>query len=493
MLNDFRHANRVHRLNRVVQVSLALCLVVLINVISVHLYRRFDLTTDQRFSLSAETKAYLQNLSAPVEIYLTEPPDDAEKAQEMVFSDLQRLLDEYEELAAGLGGGRIRIETIDVLRQHERASELAERFELDPQKHNALVVASGDRFHLVQPELLYDMTDDGRNLFKGERAITSAILKVTEAEQPTAYFLTGHGEMLPEDVDPLRGMSEAADFLKERNWRVFELQLNNRQAVPEDAELVIIAGPQNALLPIEEAHLERYLDERDGRVLMLAEPMRPHGLDDLLSDWGILVDDMIVIETDPESVVPGGDMLITRFAQHPITDLLYRGRHRLLFGLTRPARFDPAAPPDENREVQQLMGTSPQMSWAESAYERRGRPQYDRVSDLPPPVSVAIASERNRPTEVGLRRPSGRIVVIGNSNVFSNQRINAAANLIFYNQVIGWLADDDAELLQIPPREWKPMDLNLSGEEMQQMWIHLLYLPGAAFGLAAVMAMLRRR
>ena len=492
MLTDFRSINRVRGVNRAVQIVLALALLVLLNVVSTKLYWRLDLSEDNRFSLSAETRAYLKSLPRPVEIYLTEPGENAGPEAELVFNDLRLLLAEYDEAASRLGG-QIQIETIDVIRQHRRATELVDRFGVDPRQRNALIVASGERFHVVEPGLLYDMTDDGRNLFKGERAITSALLQVTEEAQPVAYFLAGHGEMLPQEVDPLRGMSDAAAFLGERNWDVRTLQLGVRQGVPEDAALVIVAGPQTALLPIEEAHLRTYLDSADGRLLLLAEPLQDHGLEELLSEWGVRTDDMVIVEMDPEASLPGGDMLVSSYAAHPITAFLRRGGFRLLLGLSRPAREDPAASPNANRTVTPLALTSAASSWAESGYRRRGNLRFDPESDLPAPVPVAIASERRQPTEVGVERPAGRLVVLGTSSVFSNQRLNADANLVFFNQIVNWLADGDSELLNIPPRAWRPVEVNLTSEQMQQMWFRLLYLPGGAFVLAGVVALVRRR
>lgn len=493
MLQDFRHANRLRRLNRFAQIFLALGLLVLINLISQRWYRRFDLSEGNRFSLSAETEAYLRDLPVPVEIYVIKDGSVTHRESEMVQNDLDHLLAEYEELAARLGNQRITVETADWVRQHQRAKELGDRFDLPPDSRAALVVASEDRYHQVEPQLLYDKTDDGRHLFKGERAVTSAILQVSEAARPVVYFLTGHGEMRPDDVNPRQGMSETAAFLKQRNWEVRQWQLTVREGVPADASLLVIAGPRTGLLPIEARHVRQFLEERDGRVLLMVDPMREHGMDELLSDWGILMDDMLVVELDPGSLLPGGDIIISHFAEHPITDFLFRGKYRLLFGATRPARADPAAPPDANRKVTPLMGTSPDASWAESGYRQGTAVRFNPESDLPGPISVAVASERQRPTEVGAERPAGRMVVVGNTSVFTNERLDSAANLVFFNQVINWLSDRDAELLQIPPREWRPIDLSLSQQNLQEVWLQLLYLPGGAFFLAGVVTLLRRR
>ena len=56
----------------------------------------------------------------------------------------------------------------------------------------------------------------------------------------------------------------------------------------------------------------------------MIEPGAKHGLDDLLFEWGILADDAIAVETSRNSQIEGGDLLIRRFAPHPITNELLR-------------------------------------------------------------------------------------------------------------------------------------------------------------------------
>ena len=64
------------------------------------------------------------------------------------------------------------------------------------------------------------------------------------------------------------------------------------------------------------------MSERNGRIVVLIDPGRRHGMEDLFYDWGILVDDMTIQDDGPDYRSQGGDLIIRRFAEHPITKLL---------------------------------------------------------------------------------------------------------------------------------------------------------------------------
>lgn len=495
-MKDFRAARRFRFFNRTAQVVLALSLVILLNLIALKHYQRRDLTGVGKFTLSAETRAYLQRLEAPVEIYLTKPGEEAAPNEEFVYEQLSGLLEKYREHARVQEQSLVTIEEIDVFRQRQRAQMLVHRFGVSADKRNALVVASGEHFKEVDAQFLFEegqeeSTGETTYRFMGERAVTSAILEVTQARRPVAYFLAGHSELEPGNVDPVRGMSEAANFLRHRNWDIRRLDLSAVGKVPDDASVVIVASPQYPLLPQEVQMLNRYLFEEGGRMLVLLEARRNHGMDDLLYDWGIRADDLLVVEPDPYAVLPGGDILVSRFAEHPVTDLLIQSERRLLFGECRPVLPDFSATPDQTREVMPLLAASA-ASWGERNYRREGEFTFNQAVDLQP-VFLGCASVRRPGAEVDIARRESRLLVIGDASFVSNQRFRLSGNTDFFYTSILWLSEQDNAMLGIPPRQWKPLDLNLSEQEMRELWLNLLYLPGGIAFVGAVVVLWRRR
>ena len=85
-----------------------------------------------------------------------------------------------------------------------------------------------------------------------------------------------------DSVDPLRGLSQMGNFLRERSYICHSLDLTLSAGVPRDADLVVIASPQASLLPEEVDTLRRYLRDRNGRLIIflslihISEPTRPY-------------------------------------------------------------------------------------------------------------------------------------------------------------------------------------------------------------------------
>ncbi len=491
-MEEFSYARWVLRINRLVQICLFVLLVAAVNYIASRSFERFDLTRNNRYSLSAETLAYLDQVNQPVRIIVTTPPESAPEEMRFIFRQVSRLLREYELASRQDKGGEqmIDVEYVNVYRQSEKAEELVNKFGISPDQDNVIVVSSGARYKQVLPLDVWKTDESGVSAFQGEQAFTSAILDVTNQNAKTIYHLFGHGEMRADDVDPLRGFSRASYYLRQRNFKQEPLDLMEVPKVPEDAGLVIIAGPQTQLLPPEQEKLRRYLTEDNGRLLVLLEPGNPHGLDDLFYDWGVLADDMLVLENSNEFLASEGDSLVGNFTDHPITKILYDNKLKVLVGLSRPVRQDMGAPLDNSLEITPLMASSPE-SWAERDYLRTPI-QYNEETDLAGPITLAMVSERSAGSRFGLNIPGGKLVVFGNAGMFSNNRFAAAANETLFHNVIHWILDQDS-LVNIEPRKLENYKISLSRQDLIDTGLRLLILPGAVALLGVMITFIRRR
>lgn len=490
-MEEFSYARWVLRFNRLVQICLFITLVAAVNYIASRSFERYDLTSNNRYSLSAETLAYLEQVREPVRIIVTTPPESAREETRFMFRQVSRLLREYELASQGkTGKPMIDVEYVNVYRQSEKAQELVNKFGISPDQDNVIVVTSGDRYKQVLPPDLWKIEEGGVSAFQGEQAFTSAILDVTNQNAKTIYHLMGHGEMQPADVDPLRGFSRVSYYLRQRNFKQAPLDLMEVPKVPEDAGLVIVAGPQTQLLPPEQEKLRRYLTEENGRMLVLLEPGHPHGMDELFYDWGLMSDDMLVLEASNEFIASEGDSLVGNFTEHPVTKILRDNQLKVLVGLSRPVRPDMGAPIDNSLEITPLMASSPN-SWAERDYLRQPL-QYNEETDLEGPVPIAMVSERSAGSRFGLNIPGGKLVVFGNAGMFSNNRFAAAANETLFHNLIHWILDQES-LVNIEPRKLEKYKLSLSRQDLIDTGLNLLILPGAVALLGVTITLIRRR
>ena len=481
-LVDFRNVNRINRVNRLFQILLIVSLILGCNHLATEHFWRVDLTRRHLYSLTPETEAYLEQLSKPVSIISTITPDASEKQLKQLYRHVRDLLSEYE--IAGRRGGisMVTVEHVDVFKERKKAEHLAETYNLD-QPYQVLFVCE-DRRRVILPTEIMEEADGELVSFMGERAFTSALIDVANPTSEKVYFVVGHREMRCDDADPLRGLSHLAALLQERNFSLSDLDLSRVPDVPEDAAALAIISPKGPLQSHEVDKLRRYLDKRAGRLIVMLDPSTNHGMDQLFYEWGILTDDMMVLDLGSDFLSTTGDLLIRHFNPHSITKLLIESAIPLFVGWCRPVRPDPGAPYDERLQMTWLVASSPS-SWAERHYLDPDNLNYAAGVDLKGPISLVTLSERNVSSQLGINIPGGRIVVFGNSDMVSNHRIGAIGNYTLFTNTLNWCIGRD-HLLGIPSRPIERFQLPLSQKELYNLGAVLLSLPAVVtlLGLA---------
>jgi hypothetical protein len=487
---DFTYYRWVNGLNTCLQAILA----VLLFAGGMHLaskyFWRIDLTQNHRYSLSPETVSYLENLDNPVKVIVTLSSEGINDDLEPVYQDVRALLREYEYAARNNAAAGFDVEFVNIFQQRKQAQLIASEYGVEHE--NLIIFASGDRQRIVFPNELYETRDRKRKSFRGEQVFTSALLDVSSEEQNTIYFISGHGEMRFDNTDPNRGLSQLGDALQQRNYRLRYLDLTEVDRVPDDADLLMLISPRSALLSREEEILRRYLSNDAGRLIAMIDPGRRHGLGELFYEWGVLLDDVVILDTGPDALAGGGDLVFHRYGDHPITRSLYENRLRLITGLSRSARPDPGRPLDDSLSVKPLIFTS-DTSWGERSYRQDKNFVYDADADLEGPLSIAVVSERQIPSQLGINIPGGRVIVFGTSDLVSNNRINSLGNLTLFLSSIGWIIDRDS-LTNIPPRPIDDIQLVLTRENINHLRMTLLgILPGVVALSGIVVYWVRRK
>lgn len=471
---NFTYANRLKLANHWLQILLVLTLLIGLNYLAMRHFKRFDLTENHRFALSPETRAYLNEIREPVEVIVTIPANSPRQEEQVLHRYVEQLLGEYAYHSRRSGEFMITVEFIDIYKDLERADALARESGLD--QVNSLLVRSGDRSKTVRAVDLVDFEERQPVAFKGEAALTSAIIEVTQETSPKLYFLTGHRETAPDDPSPRNGLSMITRELELRNHSIELLDLTNAAGVPEDAAILVLADPQGELLPSEVDKIRTYLFDRAGRVIAWFRPGVETGLGALLGEWGLHLPDQRVMETDPAYREAAGTLLIRNFGDHSITESLIRNQTVLVCGLARPVIAKPPVPADERLHYIPLFASS-KSSWAESSYESPVNPVYDPGVDLRGPVPIAIATERRAATQLGIKVPGGRLAVFGTPDLFSNSRVSSLGNVTLFFNTINWMLDRDS-LLVIPPRPVDTYQFALSESQLRRIGLLFLIVPG---------------
>ena len=251
---NFRVVGTFRAINLFLQIFLAATLFIGLNLIASRHYIKYDFSKNRANSLSPESVAYLKTLKKPVEIYLTMRVDSnsghaANAESKAILKEITRLLELYAYSSSVGGERKVKFAAVDPIVNRKRGDELALRFGRDIE--NCIIISCEDKNKKLVLSDLYDIEDGKRKNFKGEQAVSSAILSVSSDKENKIYFVKGHGELSYKSLKPNTGLSEFANALSLSGYKLDEVDLNVSKKIPEDADMLVIAAPQTSFLPRE--------------------------------------------------------------------------------------------------------------------------------------------------------------------------------------------------------------------------------------------------
>src|SRR5438046_2094446 len=314
-------------LNVLVQIVLILFLVAMVNSFSFRHYTRLDFSRDQKYTLSDKTKRFLDTLKGKVHITVFFSPNTP------ITADVENLLTEYQYA----GKGKIDLEHIDPERNLSRAKELFDKYKVVTDE-SLLVLDYEGRKKTVKASEMADIDQSGMAIgegprvaaFKGEQAITSAMIDLVEGKKKTLGYVLGHKE------PPLTegsAISVLKTFIENENIQFKELNLLDLDAIPEDVKTVMIIGPQYDFSDREMKLLRNFWDKQ-GRMLLLLDPSaKTPKLDAFVSELGVKVNDdrlMVFLRTGIQELALTRDVQARFLSDSPITRRLADVRTRLL-------------------------------------------------------------------------------------------------------------------------------------------------------------------
>jgi ABC-type uncharacterized transport system involved in gliding motility auxiliary subunit len=388
----------------------------LVNGISVTTFKRFDTTGLSEFTLTQQTKDVLtrvdQNVTA---LCFFVPSKDTVGTTSYALA----VLSEYQKYTKFLS-----IKIIDPDERPEQARQYGINYET---QYQAVVFESGDKRRLVPQSSILTMDDTGKVVgVEGEHAFTSAILEVTGVAQKKVYFLTGHGE-----VDPNGNYSAALKGLRDNTYAVDTINLISFPTVPADTAVLVIGSPKKALTAPEVDAISSYLDA-GGQALILADPNFPDGLNQIVTSWGVDLENGTVVDPG-SSVSPHVDWPLVPSNRDYFSQTL---------GVPMTVYFPAAVAVKEQQDssitVVPLAWTSA-ISWLTTEFDPAKTPVFDKAKDDPGPVAigVVIASSNS-----AAQKKLTRIIVIGDSDFASNEHFSQVNNGDLFLNSVNWLAEE---------------------------------------------------
>ena len=449
------------RAERWIQVVLSAAILAMVLYLGFRHYRRIDLTRGGYYTLSDKTRAVLKTLTSELEVLVFIDPNRSD-----IHDDVRNLLQEYAEASP-----RVRLQVISPLKNPARTEELLSRYDVSRLEDVVVFDYEGRQKYVYDYELAeFDYSDAAyggaprMRSFQGEQAFTSAVLALTQPGQQKVHFLGGHGERAADDFED-KGLSTLAKYLRRENLEPETITLVNRESLPQECRLLVIASP-GVELPARDVSVIRGFLRRDGRLLVLTDPLKVTGLDGLLEEWGILVGNDIVIEP----VVLAGlqaittELMILSYPPHAIT----RQMAELVtnFSYVRSVRPAEQETGEADRPRVSILAQTTPRGWAERNLESK-RARYDEGEDGAGPVSIAVAAEIAAIPDADVG--ATRIVVFGDSDFASNGMLTSA-NFDFLMGTVNWLLEREL-LIAIGPKDPREFVLVLGPRQMRNVFL----------------------
>jgi ABC-type uncharacterized transport system involved in gliding motility auxiliary subunit len=445
-------------------IVLSLGVVGLVNFIGDRYHARFDLSADQLFTLSEDTRRLL---------------DQVEEQDRYVA---------VKTFMAKTEGMRFQ----EVMDQYKYASKRFAYEILDPQKHTLEVKQHGVR---ERGTSVVEVSGGGKVrtekiTAQTEEALSNAIQRAMKAEERRVYFTGGHGEGQLAQVDG-KGFSILGGRLKEMNLQVEEgLGLAGGSA-PEDATLVAVVGPKAPFSPAEVQALRAHLRKGRGALLLL-DPGPPTGLEGLLAEYGVELGQNFVVDLSGIGQLLGADVsvpVVVQYGEHPITTRVPQGTMSF-YPLARSVSISGRAGPDKAPLV-----FTHRSSWGESDLgpitgAGGGQVEFDPASDKQGPLSLGVAVKAEADSSAHTEEKT-RLVVFGDSDFATNQYFGQQANGELLASSLAWLGEGE-DKLDIPLKEPGFNPINLIGNQgTVVLWVSVFIVPFAV-ALSGILMMLRR-
>jgi hypothetical protein len=463
-------------LNVVVQIVLILFLAAMVNSFAFKHYKRWDFSRDQKYALSDKTKRFLDMLKGKMRITVFFSPSTP------ITADVQNLLTEYQYA----GKGKIDVEQIDPERNLSRAKELFDKYKVVTDE-SLLVLDYDGRNKTVKASEMADVDQSGMAFgegpriaaFKGEQAITSAMIDLVEGKKKTLGYVTGHKE--PALSAPTSPITLLKTFIESENIKFQELNLLDQTAIPADLNAVVIIGPQYDFSDREMKLLRDFWDKQ-GRILVLLDPAaNTPRLRAFLDEVGVKINDdrlMVFLRTGIQELALTRDVQARFLGDSPVTKRLADVR-TIFVGGTSSLTLDPNRGRAANIRLEPLIQAE-KGYFAETDYntDNQAKLQADAQKAGDVPLTIAASVEKGGSGDARVQVNSSRLVAVSNATFVQDAAImQDQAALDFVSGAVNWLLSRE-QLIGIAPKIPKPLTFSLDSEALRRLrWIVLVLMP----------------
>jgi gliding-associated putative ABC transporter substrate-binding component GldG len=470
-----------------VRALLVLGILALINVISIRVFGRLDLTAQKVYTLSDASKKLVGSLDdrVTVKAYFTEDLPAPYNNNRRAVLDM---LNDYKAYAKG------NLEYEFVNPQGEKGEQEAQEQGIAPVQ---VQVVNADKLEVKRGYLgLVMLYEDKKevlpvvqNLSSLEYDISSALKRLTTRTKKKIGYTTGHGEA---EISTMRQAYQALA----QQYDPVPVDLSKGAPVPSDIAALLVISPQTAFQDSAKYQLDQYL-MRGGKIAFLlnrinatlqtrtGQPLNL-GLDDMLESYGIRVNPDLVRDAQCASVgvtQQQGSFSITSQVPFPyipvasafdVSNPIVKDLRSVFFFFA--SSLDTTGVSAKGLKADVLVRSSKRSGRQTGFFVIDPLQQYtpaDLAESGIPLAAIVEGSFRSsfvgkQPAPVVTQSPETRIIVIGDGDFMKDQYLGGRGNLTFFSNIVDYLADD-AGLITIRSKNVTPPPLEQVSDGTKQL------------------------
>ncbi|MEW5875662.1 MAG: GldG family protein [Candidatus Zixiibacteriota bacterium] len=506
-------------------VPIIIGIVIVVNLLALAFFVRFDVTDNSIYSLSAASKAVARDIDdrVVVKLYFTRdlpPPYNAHA---------RYLKDQLYEYRA-FSGGRLQFEFIDPIA--EEREEEAQRAGVFPVQVNAYEkdkielkkVYMGVVFLYEDKKEVIPIVQSTRNL---EYEISSAITKITSDKLPRIAILQGHGEASAQDqlqvgIQALGKLYQASPFA-----------LRPGSMIPDGISTLLICGPTDSISRWDQYAIDQFI-MHGGKVAVFYDPVQvdianqsavpqTSNWPEFLKHYGIRFKDGLVLDTRNSRIAVMQQQGFIRFqniVDFPFLPQAFAFNQDLLIGKDLQGVDFPFVSPFDSTLADSMGCATQSICWSSEMSGVRRPPYYlspmqefkreefqepfqilgstiqcafnSAFPDGPPADSgVDLAS---LPAHKAKGDPS-RLVAVGDAEFCLDQQITRnPANAAIFQNIVDWLTQEEG-LITIRSRDVvsRPLDTVSDGGKQAIKYANIFGPPLLVVALGLIRWQARRR
>jgi len=410
-------------------IALVLILLVGVNFLGARKYKTFDFSNSKVNSLSDQTKKLLQNLKSDVSVIFFYK--DGSEGLADTRRSFQDLIQKYQDESS-----KVKLQFVEV----NQNPKLAESYGVTKGSGVVFLEYQGRKARIEKVD---------------EQELTGAMVKVTREKDKKVFYLIGHHERDFEDSKEATGLSLFKKLLESNRYEVGALDLNQTPEVPTDADLLIIAGPEQALVDHEIQAIEKYLS-RGGSVIMALQGKDNSGLSQILKKVGLSYQQKIVVQVMDtplgRAINPTSTPISDFSATNPITKPFGKSEFVLM---RLPSYLEKSSTVPTGITIDEFLKTdSKALAYADSGFEGKSQPGPFTVGDM-------VKGDYTQSLNTDAKTIPFQMVVFSDVDFLSNQMLYKNLNRdLALNTVASLVKEND--IISISPKEVDVTKLTLT-------------------------------